>query len=335
MAKRRLTARQQARIQQIQQQRQQRAVARGAAQLAALGADGLGAEQSGLLVANYGASLDIEAGDGRLWRCLPRQNLEPLAVGDEVVWQPARDQQGVVTALVPRRSLLSRPASDGSSRPLAANLDQLLVVAAPQPHYSRELIDQYLAAAELSGITPRLLLNKVDLLSTSARSAIAADLADYQQIGYAPIYASSTTDTGMVALQQLLAGRCSVFAGQSGVGKSSLVNRLLPSAGERVGAISEQGLGCHTTSTARLHRLPSGGAVIDSPGVREFRLWPLPLAALLQGFIELRPYAGHCRFRDCRHQHDPGCALSAAADRGEISRQRLDSFRRLALNFAH
>jgi len=334
MGKRRLSGKQADRIRRIQELRLERARRRAEKEEQALASDGLGPEQTGLLVANYGASLDVEAGDGTLYRCVPRQNLEPLAVGDRVVWQSGHDRRGVVVALVPRRSLLARPGQDGRFRPLAANIDRIFVVAAPRPHYDTYLIDQYLAAAELSGVHPHILFNKVDLLDAVQWAVVKRDLAPYHDLGYPIIYASTHANHGLDDLLEALRGHTSVFAGQSGVGKSSLVNCLVPQAEVITGELSERtGFGRHTTSTARLHHLPSGGDIIDSPGVRTFRLWPLPIRELEQGFPELRTFVGQCRFRDCRHRGDPGCALEAALEAGAISAARLESFRRMAEEF--
>lgn len=335
MAKRRLSQRQTERIRLIHDLRLDRAKRRTEKQEQALSADGLGPEQTGLLVANYGASLDVEAADGTLYRCLARQNLEALAVGDRVVWQAARDGQGVVVALQPRRGLLSRPGADGRAKPLAANVDCLFVVAAPRPRYETYLIDQYLAAAEISGVAPAILVNKVDLLDAASREELEADLAPYRALGYPVIFASTHGRHGLDDLLAQLRDHAAVLTGQSGVGKSSLINALVPAAGVPVGELSQRtGVGRHTTSAARLYHLPSGGDVIDSPGVREFRLWPLPSRELLHGFPELRPHAGLCRFRDCRHEGDPGCALEEALQRGEVHPRRLMSFRRMAAEFA-
>jgi ribosome biogenesis GTPase len=331
MAKRKLSRRQQWRAEKIQQERRERAMRKQArAVTEELAAQALGDEQQGLVVANFGASLEIEAGDGRTVRCQLRQNLPLLVVGDRVVWQAAGDA-GVVTAQVERQSQLARPNAQGELKALAANIDQILVVAAPAPRYSADLINQYLAAAELTGISPLLVFNKIDLIEEANRKLVDQLLSTYRAIGYPVLTASTKTDHGLDRLIEQLKGHTSVFVGQSGVGKSSLVKALLPEARISVGALSEQsGLGQHTTSTARLYHLPAGGQVIDSPGVREFRLWPMSRQELARGFVEFSDYLGHCKFRDCTHQHEPGCALREAVDKGRISRQRLESYQKLA-----
>lgn len=331
MSKRKLTQQQAWRIERIQEERRQRAQ-RKAVDLEQLDGDQLGPEQEGLVIANYGATVEVESADGTLHRCRLRQNLEILVPGDQVIWQDiGQEQTGVVVALQPRRTLLARPDALGALRPLAANIDQILVVAAPRPAYSTDLIDQYLVAAETTGVTPLIVFNKVDLISGGEEQAhIAHDLERYQHIGYRVIHASTVARHGLDEVTAALRNKSSVFVGQSGVGKSSLVNALLPLQDAKVGALGERsGLGRHTTSSARYYALPGGGAIIDSPGVREFSLWHMEPAALARGFIEFRPYLGNCHFRDCSHRHEPGCALRQAVAEGAISAERLASFHRM------
>jgi ribosome biogenesis GTPase len=331
MSKRKLTRQQGWRIEKIQEERRQRAQ-RKAIDLAQYDGEQLGPEQEGLVIANYGAALDVEATDGSLHRCRLRQNLELLVPGDRIIWQGiSQEDAGVVVALLPRRTVLARPDALGTLRPLAANIDQILVVAAPRPTYSTDLIDQYLVAAESTGITPLIVFNKVDLITAPEEKArIERDLERYRDIGYRVIGASTFAQHGLDEVIDALHGKSSVFVGQSGVGKSSLVHALLPQQSIKVGALGERsGLGRHTTSAARYYALPGGGAIIDSPGVREFSLWHMDASELARGFIEFRPYLGNCRFRDCSHRHEPGCALRQAVIEGAISTERLASFLRM------
>lgn len=337
MSKRKLTRQQAWRIEKIQAERLQRAQ-RKTIDLSQCDGEQLGPEQEGLVIANYGASVDVEADDGVLHRCRLRQNLELLVPGDRVIWQGiGQGDDGVVVALKPRRSLLARPDALGEPRPLAANIDQILVVAAPRPAYSTDLIDQYLVAAESTGITPLIVFNKVDLLTDAAETAqIEADLERYRRIGYRVIRASAVANHGLDEVIDVLRDKSSVFVGQSGVGKSSLVQMLLPQHEIKVGALAERsGLGRHTTSAARYYRLDGDGAIIDSPGVREFSLWHMDAASLAQGFVEFRPFLGTCRFRDCSHRHEPGCALRQAVVDGAVSAERLASFHRMVEEEGH
>jgi len=332
MTKRKLTRRQQWRIEKIQEERRLRAERKQSRTVTTQDEQqGLGEEQEGLVIANFGATLELETADGATVRCQLRQNLPLVVVGDRVVWQTA-GEGGVVTAVQERRSQLARPDALGELKALAANLDQILVVAAPAPVYSADLINQYLAAAELTGITPLLVFNKIDLIDEHNRNEVDTLLDTYRNIGYPVLTASTKQQHGLDALIEQLKEKTSVFVGQSGVGKSSLVKTLLPNEAISVGELSAQsGLGQHTTSTSRLYHLPSGGHIIDSPGVREFRLWPMSRQALAEGFLEFRPYLGQCKFRDCRHEHEPGCALREAVEHGDISRRRLQSYLKIAL----
>lgn len=331
MSKRRISRRQAWRISKIQEERLQRASRKQVRAEAVLVEGDLGPEQTGLLIASFGPTVEVEDETGLVHRCALRQNLGLPVVGDRVVWQSLRTGGGVVAAITPRKSLLARPDTTGDLKPLAANLDQLLVIAAPLPRYDTQLIDQYLVAAEISGITPAVVLNKVDLLDAAQRNDAEADFAIYRAIGYEVLHASTFANHGLDELLHALRTKTSAFVGQSGVGKSSLVKCLLPEADIRVGALTKStGLGRHTTSSARLYHLPDGGDVIDSPGVREFRLWELDRDALAQGFREFRPLLGQCRFRDCRHENEPGCALTDAASGGRIELSRLESYRRMA-----
>ena len=331
MAKRRLTGQQLQRIQRSQRERADRV---GEA------VDGeLGAEQPGLVIAHYGRQVEVEAlagpTAGRIHRCHLCTNLTALVTGDRVVWRPelsADDDPrtvGVVVAGLERRSLLARPDSHaGIPKPVAANIDYIAIVIAPEPEPFANLIDRYLVAAETTGIAPLLVLNKTDLLTPANQPAIDALLAGYAAIGYRVLRAAAHSQHGLDELQDALRDTTSVFVGQSGVGKSSLISALLPGVDIRVGALSQaEAKGRHTTTTARLFHLPAGGDLIDSPGIREFGLGHLSAADIEQGFIEFRPWLGHCRFRDCRHRQEPGCALLTAEAEGRISAARMQSYR--------
>lgn len=334
MAKRKLTHQQSRRIAHTQSRRAQQPRDR------AVGNDSeLGSEQTGLVIAHYGRQLDVEALDtlltGTIVRCRLRTNIAPLVTGDRVIWQPevasleSDEPRGVVVAGLPRRSELNRPDShSGQPKPVAANIDELLVVIAPEPQPFANLIDRYLVAAEQLGIEPVIVLNKSDLVTPDRRAALDALLAVYQRIGYRTLEASTHTATGLDAVREALRDRTGILVGQSGVGKSSLIGALLPGIDIRIGALSEaESKGRHTTTTARLFHLPSGGNLIDSPGIREFGLGHLDRGQIEQGFVEFHPLLGRCRFRDCAHQQEPGCALTEALASGAIDPARMRSFR--------
>ena len=284
---------------------------------------------SGRIVAHYGALAVVEHAAGILQRCRLRRNLPPLVCGDRVVWRREGDQ-GVVVALQERHSLLQRPDSNGRPRPVAANLDQVLIVVAPRPEPSPELIDRYLVIVENSAIPALLVLNKADLLDTPQYTGLRERLELYSRIGYPVLEASTRMTDGLSALRSYLNGRTSILVGQSGVGKSSLVRTLLPGREIRIQALSSAtGLGTHTTTVSTLYPLPEGGNLIDSPGVRGLEQNWLDRRQLAWGFIEFRPHLGQCRFGDCSHTVEPGCALIEAVRSGQIAPQRLQSFRSL------
>jgi len=265
---------------------------------------------------------------GQVCRCYLRANLPSLVTGDKVVWRAGNQGIGVIVAQLPRSTELCRPDSRGQLKPVAANVDLIVIVFAPMPEPHANLIDRYLVAAEHAGIHPLLLLNKADLIDEQNAPALNALLAVYRQLGYPLLEVSAHHGDGMQQLQARLDGHISVFVGQSGVGKSSLVNSLLPEVQARVGALSEwSGQGTHTTTTARLFHFPGGGELIDSPGIREFGLGHVSRADVEAGFIEFADLLGTCRFRDCKHDREPGCALLGALEDGRVQQQRMNSYR--------
>lgn len=333
MAKRKLSRRQKWRIEKIQQDRLARAERKADRET-----DGmhLGPADQGRVVTHFGQQVIVENSLRQRFRCHFRANLAQLVVGDRVLFQLPEDREaenvlGVITALETRHSVLERPDPYGKLKPVAANVDLMVVTVAPLPAPSSALIDRYLVAAELSGIEPLLLLNKADLIEAEDRDVIDELESLYRALGYRFLEASATHADGLDGLRQALTGKTCVLVGQSGVGKSSIINALLPDAELEVGDISAtSGLGQHTTVTARLFHLPEGGDLIDSPGIREFGLWHISEQQLLSGYRELAELATRCRFRNCSHHQEPGCALQEAADEGLVSAERLANFYAIA-----
>jgi len=297
------------------------------------------AEYNGLVIARYSNFYAVEDCDGNITQCVSRKKLSPLC-GDYITWESSGDG-GVITTVMPRRSVLTRPDRRGQPKETAANIDQLIVVnAIPKVageeasyEFNTALTDRYIVAAELLGATPLILLNKCDLASAETIDKMELALKIYQAIGYTTLLTSTKTERGSAcplgieALNAELCDKTSIFVGESGAGKSSLINAIMPQLGIRTNEVStHSGLGRHTTTTSMLYHLPQGGDLIDSPGVREFGLWQVDTSQLAQGFREFKPYLGECRFRNCSHHHNAGCAVEAAAKEGKISPVRMESY---------
>jgi ribosome biogenesis GTPase len=296
----------------------------------------LGQAQDGTVISRFGMHADVEAADGVIHRCNLRRTLASAVTGDRVVWRPGSEAssgiKGIIEAIHPRTSVLNRPDFYDGVKPIAANMNQIVIVSAILPELSVNIIDRYLVACETVEVEPLIVLNKIDLLDAKERAWVDKTMEVYSHIGYRVIMVSSQTREGMDLLEAALTDRISIFAGQSGVGKSSLLNALLPPelAQIVVNTVSDNsGLGQHTTTAARMYHFKSGGQVIDSPGVREFGLWHLEPEQVTQGFIEFRDYLGNCKFRDCRHDTDPGCAIRAAVERGDIAEVRFENYHQI------
>lgn len=299
--------------------------------------DQLEDQESGRVIGRFGKHADVEDKDGNIHRCHIRRTVLSVVCGDDVLFRPGKDGtesiSGVIEIVQDRKSVLTRPDFYDGVKPVAANIDQIIIVSSVIPALSLNIIDRYLVASEDVGIEPVILLNKVELLSETERANVEEQLQIYRNIGYRVVYTSCKTRTGISDLALCLKDKISVFVGQSGVGKSSLVNELLPEAEEITNEVSDNsGLGQHTTTTAKLLHFPQGGDLIDSPGVREFALWHMPMERLTWGFKEFRDYIGGCKFRDCTHADDPGCIIRAAAENGDISMLRYESYHKILSN---
>ena len=281
----------------------------------------------GLVLAHYGQASLVEKNDGDLIRCLSRKNLPRTICGDRILFESSTPHDGVITHIEDRSSTLVRPDRNGRIRPVAANIDQIIIVIASKPSFEFPMLDSYLVAAELINTRPIIVVNKQDLLNHDSHSKLEQRLDTYVKLDYSVLFTSTLTTDGLKSLHQQLRQHTSVLVGQSGVGKSSLVKALLPDLDIRTGQLSKvTGLGRHTTTATTLYHLPDSGDLIDSPGVREFNLWPVDADELAYGFVDFRPYLGTCRFSNCRHSAEPGCQIKEAVRDKIISAGRLANY---------
>lgn len=257
-----------------------------------------------------------------------------VAVGDQVVVSADGGERGIVEAVLPRRNFLARPDVfyGHLKQVIAANVDQLLVVASwRDPHFWPELVDRYIITAERNNLSPIMCVNKVDLAEDVA--ACRTTLQPYLDLGYRVLFTSAVTGEGVGKLRKVLHGKVTVLAGMSGVGKSSLLEAVQPGLQLRTAEVSDRSHeGRHTTTQVNLLRLAAGGFVADTPGLREFGLSGLRREELVHFYPEITAVSGGCRFNDCSHTHEPGCAVKAAAERGLVSAMRYHNYRKIYLD---
>lgn len=320
MSKRRINKQQAARIRKIQQTYQESTD------------NNLDSLADGLVITRYGKLVKLEDNNGKRLRCSIRPNLDTLVAGDRVVWQAEGTHQGVVVSIYPRASMLARPTSSGLKKPVAANITQLIIVIAAKPEMNWPLLDSYLIMAEILHLHAVVLLNKTDLACESLKQEL---LQHYKPLNYPVIMTNKNELQGFADLKNSLNHQISVFVGQSGVGKSSLISKLLPHEKQiAIQELSESSeLGKHTTSNSVYYHLPEGGALIDSPGVREFSLWNMDAEEIMKGYTEFKPYLSLCKFRNCTHIETPECAIINAMQQGAISVKRYNNYIKLYAQF--
>jgi ribosome biogenesis GTPase / thiamine phosphate phosphatase len=283
-------------------------------------------KSEGLVIAHLGQGIAVESADNIIL-CQTKRQLNTVAVGDRVYWTQSSPDQGRIEEILPRRSLLSRPAGKGKVRPVAANIDNVFVVFAVEPVCDFLLLDQYLAVCENNNIVAVLVLNKIDI---TIPESTESELLNYQNLGYLLYRISVKTGVGLKELKLALKDRVSILTGQSGVGKSSITNIMIPDKEIKTNTISVTTKhGRHTTTAATLYHMEDGGDLIDSPGVAIFGLADLSERQLAYGYREFQPLLNNCQFNDCRHLNDKGCAVRLAADQGEISMKRYQRFLKL------
>jgi len=284
--------------------------------------------KSGRVIASHGRRVLVEADDNERIPCALQGRNQQAYCGDNVLWRRDTDaERGIVMQTQPRRTALERTNSVGGTEVLVANLTQLLVVVANEPKPDWFIVDRFVAAAELAGLKALVVRNKSD----TEEAGLDDELAQFERIGYRVIPCSTVSGSGMDALSQTLNAEVSVLVGQSGVGKSSIANRLIPglqAATAQLSAATDEGR--HVTSVSTLHHLPHGGDLVDSPGVRDFAPAIERIGDPTDAYREFAEPATHCRFADCRHLREPNCGVLAALEAGAISERRYESFKRLS-----
>ncbi|MGN1393742.1 MAG: small ribosomal subunit biogenesis GTPase RsgA [Succinivibrionaceae bacterium] len=293
----------------------------------------LGPLMDGTIVSRYGKQVDVEDNKTRIiYRCYIRRTIESLTTGDAVLFRiditNNEQQNGLVETVKPRTSLLSRPDYYDGLKPIVANISKIIIVNAKEPEFSTNILDRYLIACAKAQLSPIIIINKADLFTDDEKTELEKTLNVYKNLGYKTLLVSTQTQEGISELLNLIENENTVLVGQSGVGKTSLLNVLVPTAYANTNEISQtSGLGQHTTTNTKLYHLDNGGLIIDSPGIREFALWHLTNEEVTKSYKEFTPYIGCCKFRDCKHnENEPGCAIVDAVKNGKISQFRYDNY---------
>ncbi len=273
-----------------------------------------------MVITRYRERLLVKIKSGELYQCVTKNNIDLSVAGDRVIFQITQSNQGIITALLDRHNQLYR-----THKLIATNIDQLWLVVAMEPHYQFELIDRYLIVAENAKLPLNIVVNKVEL--TNNIKKVKYDFSMYKNIGYSINYLSVKKQINIDKFKLKLDNKTHIFLGQSGVGKSSLINKLIPELNLRVNEISTKSkLGKHTTTNTTLYQIPSGGDLIDSPGIRKFQLDEFSNQEILNGFKEFNPFTNACKFRNCAHIFEPKCAIKLAVKLGDIHKKRYQSY---------
>ena len=304
--------------------------------------------QTARVISHHGRQLYAETEDLKKIKCKMRQNLGDIACGDYILIQQAKDlenkppsddshsdaSQYVVVAVKERSNLLVKTGFAGAIKPVAANIGQLVIVTSLKPKPNPYLIDRYLTAAENLPAKALIVINKVDLMDHETKRLVDDLTKLYKGIGYDVISSSMKQDTGLDALSEALSNTTSILVGLSGVGKSSIVKAILPKEEIRIGETSEAtGEGKHTTTVSALYHLKCNGIIIDSPGVRDFTPINNSISEITHGFRDVRKFNGACKFSNCSHTNEPGCAMKKAVSDGLLNEQRFNNYLRMLQEF--
>ncbi len=304
--------------------------------------------REGKVITRYGAELLVEINSQKVIRCTAKRKFDHVACGDNVTIELAQHGNARLVAIATRKNALTRPDYSHKLKTIAANIDQIVIIMSWRPEPFWELLDRYLVTAHLLKTSALVVMNKHDLVDQYASDKNLKALSEYTQAGYSVINTSAEANSTvgsiggdssdgvrankgeLVDLKRCLDGNVNVLVGQSGVGKSSLAALLLPEKDIVVGDISHSGEGKHTTTTTTLYQLPSGGSLIDSPGVRDFTLPDMTAPQLREGYKEFTAYSSFCKFNNCSHDHEPGCKVREAVDNGELPISRYHRYLKLS-----
>lgn len=282
---------------------------------------------TGRVITRFGAELLVENTSNEdpsspPVRCTAKRKFDSIVCGDVITWHANEHGNASVVDLLPRKNALTRPGYRGRPRTIAANIDQLIIVNSWLPEPLWDLVDRYLIAAKQLDAEAIIVMNKGDLAAKHATELDWQAMKVYEEIGYPVIQINALTGEGIEDLKERMNNKTSILSGRSGVGKSSIANQILPETNISVGIISDSGEGRHTTTTATLYRLENGGYLIDSPGVRDYALGDITAVQLANGYVEFSEYKNDCKFHNCTHDHEPGCAVRQALEEHKIDPQR-------------
>ncbi len=281
---------------------------------------------TGRVITRFGAELLVMCGDKTTLRCTTKRKLDNAACGDWVDWQGNPTGTARIDKLHPRKNAITRLTYRGRVNTIAANVDQLIIVSSWLPEPFWDLVDRYLVVAEELGAEAVIVINKQDLAEQYATDADRVALAEYEAIGYSVLHMNTLENIGTDELQQRMRGKTNILLGRSGVGKSSIANKIMPDAAILTANISDSGEGRHTTTTATLYDLGEDAYLMDSPGVRDYAPDNLDAIKLANGYREFKPYLNGCHFSNCTHNHEPKCSVRNAANSGSISSNRYQRY---------
>ena len=281
---------------------------------------------TGRVITRYGAELLVQCDNKTTLRCTTKRKLDKAACGDWVDWHSNPTGTARIDKIHPRKNAITRLTYRGRANTIAANVDQLIIVSSWLPEPFWDLVDRYLVAAEELSAEAIIVINKQDLAEQYATEADWTALAEYEAIGYPVLHMNTKQDIGTDALQQRMRGKTNILLGRSGVGKSSIANRIMPDASILTADISDSGEGRHTTTTATLYDLGDDAYLMDSPGVRDYAPDNLDAIKLANGYREFKPYLNSCHFSNCTHNHEPKCSVRSASETNDISPHRYQRY---------